>query len=278
MAVSNLLRSFKQSVWLGWQMESNWTDPWLFALYSVVNPIFGMLVVMFLVYVGGQAGGKLEAGYLAYVLVGSAFFILVNQTIHTMGWVIHDDREHYEVLKYIYITPAGAYIYILGRAFSTLLIASISVIVTLLFGVGVLQIPVNLFTANTLVLIICLVVGIVAITSLGMILSSITLLTAEHGQMFGETVAGIFFLFCGVVFPISALPNWAQTVSYALPLTYWLSALRKAMMGAPITSVSTDLLALLWFTAVFFILSIAVYRLTDHMARKRGLIDLTTEH
>ncbi len=278
MAVSDLLRSFKQSVWLGWQMESNWADPWLFALYSLVNPIFGMLVVMFLVYVGGQAGGKLESGYLAYVLIGSSFFILVNQTIHTMGWVIHDDREHYEVLKYIYITPAGAYVYILGRAFSTLLIASISVVVTLLFGVGVLQIPVNLFAANALVLIICLVVGIVAITSLGMILSSITLVTAEHGQMFGETVAGIFFLFCGVVFPVSALPDWAQMISAVLPLTYWLSALRKTMAGASIASISTDLLALLMFTAVFFILSIGVYRLADRLARSKGLIYATTEH
>ena len=278
MAVSSILRSFKQSVWLGWQMESNWTDPWLFSLYSLVSPIFGMLVVISLVYVGGQAGGKLESSYLAYVLIGSAFFVLVNQTIHTMGWVIHDDREHYEVLKYIYITPTGAYVYILGRAFSTLLIASISTIVTLIFGVAVLRIPVDLFATNIPVLAACLVIGIVAITSLGMILSSITLLTAEHGQMFGETVAGIFFLFCGVVFPASALPSWAQMISAVLPLTYWLSAIRKAVAGASFSSVSIDLLTLLAFTAVFFILSIGVYRLADRLARSKGLIYATTEH
>jgi len=278
MAVSSILRSFKQSVWLGWQMESNWTDPWLFSLYSLVSPIFGMLVVISLVYVGGQAGGKLESSYLAYVLIGSSFFVLVNQTIHTMGWVIHDDREHYEVLKYIYITPTGAYVYILGRAFSTLLIASISTIVTLIFGVAVLRIPVDLFATNIPVLAACLVIGIVAITSLGMILSSITLLTAEHGQMFGETVAGIFFLFCGVVFPASALPSWAQMISAVLPLTYWLSAIRKAVAGASFSSVSMDLLALLAFTAVFFILSIGVYRLADRLARSKGLIYATTEH
>lgn len=259
-------------------MESNWTDPWLFSLYSLVSPIFGMLVVISLVYVGGQAGGKLESSYLAYVLIGSAFFVLVNQTIHTMGWVIHDDREHYEVLKYIYITPTGAYVYILGRAFSTLLIASISTIVTLIFGVAVLRIPVDLFATNIPVLAACLVIGIVAITSLGMILSSITLLTAEHGQMFGETVAGIFFLFCGVVFPASALPSWAQMISAVLPLTYWLSAIRKAVAGASFSSVSIDLLTLLAFTAVFFILSIGVYRLADRLARSKGLIYATTEH
>lgn len=278
MAVSDLLRSFKQSAWLGWQVESNWTDPWLFALYSVVSPIFGMLVVIFLVYVGAQVTGSLDLNYLAYVLIGNAFFILVGQTIHTMGWVIHDDREHYEVLKYIYISPASTYIYVLGRAFSMILISLISVIVTLLFGVGVLRIPIDLLSVNYLALTVCIIVGMVAITSIGMILTSISLLTAEHGQMFGETVAGMFFLFCGVVFPVSVLPEWAQRISAVLPLTYWLSAIRSTMLGASIRSVSDDLLALTAFTVVFYILSVGIFKLSDFLARNKGLIDITTEH
>ena len=26
-------RSFRMATWLGWQIESNWTDPFLFAIY-----------------------------------------------------------------------------------------------------------------------------------------------------------------------------------------------------------------------------------------------------
>ena len=36
MQLSETLRSFKVATWLGWQIESNWTDPFLFAVYSIV--------------------------------------------------------------------------------------------------------------------------------------------------------------------------------------------------------------------------------------------------
>src|SRR3989304_2510337 len=34
-------RTFKVAAWLGWQMDSNWTEPWLFAVYSGVKPVAG---------------------------------------------------------------------------------------------------------------------------------------------------------------------------------------------------------------------------------------------
>ncbi len=42
-------RSFRIAAWLGWQVESNWTDPLLFAVYSLVRPLAGaaILVVMY---------------------------------------------------------------------------------------------------------------------------------------------------------------------------------------------------------------------------------------
>ncbi len=32
-------RSFRTAAWLGWQIESNWADPFLFAVYSIVKPL-----------------------------------------------------------------------------------------------------------------------------------------------------------------------------------------------------------------------------------------------
>jgi hypothetical protein len=34
---SDSLRSFLIATWLGWQIESNWADPFLFAVYSIVG-------------------------------------------------------------------------------------------------------------------------------------------------------------------------------------------------------------------------------------------------
>ena len=42
-------RSLRTAAWLGWQIESNWTDPFLFAIYSIIKPLTsaGILVVMY---------------------------------------------------------------------------------------------------------------------------------------------------------------------------------------------------------------------------------------
>ena len=34
-------RTLKWSAWLGWQIESNWTTPWLFAAYVLLKPVAG---------------------------------------------------------------------------------------------------------------------------------------------------------------------------------------------------------------------------------------------
>jgi len=49
------IKSFVMASWLGWQIESNWTDPFLFAIYSVVKPVAGaaILVVMYAIISGG---------------------------------------------------------------------------------------------------------------------------------------------------------------------------------------------------------------------------------
>lgn len=279
MAMRDIFRSFARSVWLGWKVDANWTDPWLFAIYSVIRPIAGMLIVVFLFLVGSQVGQNTDPKYLTYVFVGNTFFILVAQIMLSMGWVIHDDREHYEVLKYVYISPVSFYVYLLGRACSTAIMAMISVAISLLFGVAVLRMPIDFLSINYGALGLSLIIGLVAISSFGMILASVALLTARHGGgMIGEAVAGIFYLFCGVLFPVSVLPSWAQGLSRVLPLTYWMNAARGAMLGVGPSEIMNDLAVLAGFTAVFYLISLGVLRLADYLARDRGLIDITTEH
>ncbi len=279
MAIRDTVRAFKDSIWLGWKIDANWTDPWLFAVYSVIRPIADMLIVIYLFFVGSQVGGVNDPKYLTYVFVGNTFFILVTEMMLSMGWVIHEDREHYEVLKYIYISPTSFYVYLLGRACSTALIALISVLISILFGVTVLQMPINFLIINYPALALSLVIGLVSIASFGLILASAAMITARHGGgLIGQAVAGIFYLFCGIIFPVSALPQWAQAVLKILPLTYWMNMVRDSMFGAPPSEIIGNLPVLAAFTLLFYIVSMWILKLADHLARDRGLIDITTEH
>ena len=70
----DVLRSFKTSTRLGWQMEANWTDPLLFFIYSVAKPVSSALILVFML---GVIGGAARPEYRAFVVVGSALWAFV---------------------------------------------------------------------------------------------------------------------------------------------------------------------------------------------------------
>lgn len=285
MAIRQNLRTLYGAGWLGWQMEANWTDPFLFLTYSVAKPVSAalILVLMYFVILGGLQPGSPQ---FAYIYLGNTFFIYVGQVLFGVTWVIHEDREHFQTLKLIYISPISFYYYIIGRALSKIVIATIAVIITLLFGIFMLGIPVSALTVDWLLLGLCLTVGMACLVSIGIALSGITFLTAKHSGGINEGIAGLFYVFCGVVFPLTQLPAWGQSLGYSIPVTYWLEAMRKALVpglqlqGTGLFGIENFwLVMLLAVSALFFyFLSILIFRLGDYLARRAGKIDMTTAY
>ena len=136
------LRTFKNAAWLGWQMEANWTDPFLFATYSIVKPIAGTLILVFMYLV--ITNGETNTLFFSFMYVGNALYMYVADVLFGVTWVIHDDREHYMTLKQVYIAPISFYMYIFGRAAIKTAITSMGVVLTLLFGVLVLGVEIDL--------------------------------------------------------------------------------------------------------------------------------------
>ena len=292
MAVMNDLRILKDSAWLGWQMEANWTDPFLFVTYSIVKPIAGtlILVLMYIVVTGGETANA----FFSYMYVGNALYMFVAEVLFGVTWVIHDDREHYMTLKHVYIAPMNFHIYILGRAGIKIAITSFGVLITLIFGVLVLGVGIELAPVDWLLLTSSLFVGLLCISILGLALGGVSFLTAKHSIGINEGLAGVFYVLSGVVFPITILPEWVQSISRVLPVTYWMEVVRRALEPGVMTELATTygydvtgmgdmsnatLMALLLVSAViFYILSIGVFRVADHIARKKGKVDWTTAY
>ncbi len=126
-------RSFRMATWLGWKIESNWTDPFLFAVYSIVKPLAAamILVVMYGVISQGQFGSPV----FAYLFIGNAFYQYVGMVMVGVSWAIVDDREHYRTLKYLYVSPISIPFYLLGRGVSRIIITTFSVFIIMLVGV-----------------------------------------------------------------------------------------------------------------------------------------------
>ena len=276
------IRTIRTAGKLGWAMESNWTDPFLFAIYSIVRPIASSLILVVMYYVITR--GKTSLDLFAFIYVGNAFFMYVVNVLFGISWVIHDDREHYQMIRYIYIAPMKMYYYLFGRGIAKMVLTTLAVIITIAFGMLALKIPINLMTINYPLLIFSVLVGIFIITCLGILLAGISMVTAHHSYALTEGIAGLFYLACGAIYPIDILPVWLQYISKLLPLTYWLELVRRAILGK---SISTTLggysdfqliLIMLGTTLVLAMFSNYIYRSIEHIARKHGKIDQLTNY
>jgi ABC-2 type transport system permease protein len=278
------LRSFRMSAWLGWQIESNWTDPFLFAVYSLVKPLAGaaILVVMYSVI----TQGAFEAAIFPYIYLGNAFYIFVGQIMNGIAWAVIDDREHYKTLKYIYVAPVSFPIYLLGRGVARVLVASISVLVTILFGVLFLQVRIEPSQVNWPLFLAALLVGVVMLAMIGLILGGVMLLLVHHMWDLGQAVAGALYLFSGAIFPLDVLPVYLRPIGYALPVTYWLELLRRSLVGQVAEAFPTlqrfsnlELMGiLLGLSALFSIISVFIFRWCEQRAREQGKLDMVSNY
>jgi ABC-2 type transport system permease protein len=282
-AVGTILRTVKQAVWLGWKVETNWADPLVFAIYYLIRPIAGLLIVGFMYLIGSYAGG-LDPQLFAYMFIGNCFFQYLFQIVNTMTMLIHEDRSHYEVLKHVYLAPGSLSWYIVGRALNGVMNASISLLLSFVFGVAIfqyglgVQIPINWLGIDWLLLAASLGLGIVCFMGIGFILCAINIMTSKVQFMLTEYVSGILYLFGGVVFVPEILPAWGQAISSALPITYFLSTIRYAILHQAGYDVQMNLLYLLVTFAATMIVGALIFRFAMHEARKNGLIDKKEEY
>jgi len=277
-------RSFRTAAWLGWQIESNWTDPFLFAIYSIIKPLAGaaILVVMYSVI----TNANFTSPIFSYIYLGNAFYIYVGAVMSGVSWAVIDDREHYKTLKYMYIAPINIPAYLTGRGVAKFLVASISVIITILFGVLFLHVNIDPAVINWPLFIVALLIGVVMLAMMGLILAGISLLIVNHSWFIGDAVAGALFLFSGAIFPLEVLPAWIRPLGYVMPVTYWLELLRRALVGHVAEAFPTlqginslEIIGiLLGLTLGFGVISFFVFRFCEHIARERGLIDMVTNY
>ena len=276
-------RSFKMAAWLGWQIESNWTHPLLFALYSIGKPIAfsAILVVLY----GAVTGGKFASPLFTYMYLGNAFYMYVGAVMTGMAYAVAEDRERYQTLRSIYVAPVDIRYYLAGRGAARFLTGSVSVFIAIFLGALFLRVPVHLATIRWPLFLATFATGVVMLAMMGLILSAFSLLLPDNSWTLGEAVAGSLYVFSGAIFPIDVLPKVLRPIGFAMPATYWLELMRRSLVGSSsgILTFSrfSDLELLCIFVGMTLLLggaAMGVFRACDKAARERGYIDRTTGH
>lgn len=281
------LRRARTAAWLGWQVEGNWADPVLFAIYVLARPLASALILAAMYgAVRAQAGGAAPAAGAAAVFTGffvaNAFHNYVNQVLVGLGWAVFDEREQYETLKYVYASPVGMFTYLAGRSVVKFALATISVLATLLVGWFLLGVRWDWAQVQWLPLAAATAAGLASTLFFGFLLAGWSLVLARAAMVALEGVTLASYLLCGVIFPIDLLPLPLRWVALGLPFTWWYEALRRFLTGhGTLGSMQhfADRDVLLWLgvtTVVFALLARWGYFAFEREARRLGRLDQTT--
>jgi ABC-2 type transport system permease protein len=269
-------RVVRVSYWLGWQIESNWTDPLLFFIYSVARPLGGVLILVFMYFVVAQGG---RGPVLGFFVVGTALWPFVIRGMMGTAWGHISDREHWRTLRYIYSAPIPYRAYLVGRALAQATSAVAPAAITLLFGRYVLGVGLRAATLDLPYTLIALVIGIAGVVALGLVVVSAAFLVSGEAWRMPEGVGAALYLVCGAIFPVTTLPRVLHPVAEAFPLTWWLEAMRRGLLGSdavksfPWAEPGQVLLYQILVTAIWIALAALIFGAAERRARQLGILD-----
>ncbi len=276
----HIFRAFVVNMKLGWNQEGNWAPPLIYLMFALIAPIAGVLMLVFMYLV--VKGGSTDLSFLNFILTGSTVFLFIRQVLQGAGFAVVEDREHYRVLRYIYIAPVPFAVQIAGRIGVKLVVASLGVIATFAIGhifLGISFRPdgvlwVWFFGSFTL--------GLIGLMAIGWTLSSTMLLIDRMGWIWAEGLAGLMFLASGAIIPFTLLPTPFVYFGSLLPTTYWVELWRLSLFGSgSVMALGNVEPALLWIrlvltSTVWIVVAIAWYYAADRIARRFSRIERET--
>jgi ABC-2 type transport system permease protein len=156
-------------------------------------------------------------------------------------------------MERLQVTPLRESELVIGYALAFSIIAVFQTAILLTITVEVFKIVIvgSMFLAF-------LVIALLAILSLslGILLSSVARREAQAIQ-FLPLVALPVFMLGGIFWPPEAIPSWLRPLSYAIPPSYAVNAMRSVMLrGWGVRDIWVELVALAGFTVAFLALSV----------------------
>ncbi len=233
-----------------------------------LNGVMAILLYFFLdllLQLSGQTVIR-EGSYFTFVLIGGVFLrflMLISQAFSS------NLREEMLIgtIEPLLATATPTTLTVLGSSFWWLIEATIIVIGQLLLGALV---GADFSQANWISAMVVLFLSLVTFIGFGIISAAFTIVfkRSDPTTVFINSIA---LVFSGVFFPILVFPPWLRIISYLLPFTYALRALRGALMaGASLGDLALDVAILLGFAVVMIPLSIWALRYAIRKMKNTG--------
>jgi len=167
----------------------------------------------------------------------------------------------------IFATPLLISEYVSGLVLTSVLTSLFGLLI--MFVLATTLFNLSFFAYGFMILPFLLVLFLFGI-SLGIFGSALVLRLGPASEWFIWPIPAIISPFVGVLYPISTLPDWMQSISRILPPTYVFEGLRAIITGKSVPLISLVLATVFSFIYIFlaYLLFVKIY----HSALKSGLI------
>lgn len=207
---------------------------------------------------------------IAFVVIGNIAQSIAATTLYAVS-DLPGTEKHVGTLSPLMETPASLFCIFLGMSFIHIAAGAISSALSI--GYAIFIFNVDFSGANMLAVVAILVLTCLSLTGFGMAIGSVGL-RLRTSAIIANLFSYIGLLICGINFPLSYLPEWVQWIANAFPLTYGARALRGGVGGSDLFALSNDVLTMILLGAIYFIISIVLFRTFEKKARRIGAYDM----
>jgi ABC-2 type transport system permease protein len=248
---------------------------WVIALliWPVIFPMAYLLTARALSGVDGSGLAQFQANtgisdYIGYIAVGTTIWMWQNVVLWNVGFSLRNEQMR-GTLESSWLSPTWRFAYLLGSSIPQLVSMLVFLVVsalefTLLFGVR--------FGGSLWLTLLVILVSIPSIYGLGFAFASVVI-TAREAHAFVYLVRGLVMIFCGITYPVAMLPGWMQSITWWLPQTYMIHAMRlAALTPSTLADLMPDLTPLVFFGLFWLAAGYAMFNIMERRARQTGAI------
>ena len=190
--------------------------------------------------------------YIDFLVPAILGMTIMMSCMMGMGSTIAGERETGELAR-LFMTPTSVSTVIGGKIAAKLLIELVRALILIFMAVLLFHVSIK---GGFLQTFIVLVIGALCFVGFGIMLSARTQTQEDYAQISLPFSMPMMFV-SGVFYPVETMPWILQKLAYIFPLTYLNDAMRGIMLkGQTLGDVWVDLVVLLGFTILFFIIGV----------------------
>ena len=190
--------------------------------------------------------------YIDFLVPAVLGMTIMMSCMMGMGATIAGERETGELAR-LFMTPTSVSTVIGGKIAAKLLIELVRALILIIMAILLFNVSIK---GGILQTFIVLIFGALCFVGFGIMLSARTQTQEDYAQIVLPFSMPMMFV-SGVFYPIETMPWILQKLAYVFPLTYLNDAMRAVMLqGRNLGDVWLDLLILVGYTAVFFIIGV----------------------